>query len=48
MKTRCGELMGAGCAAFTYDAYTTCGYLKKAGFKLTDKSGSEVHIFQKM
>jgi hypothetical protein len=48
MKTRCGELMGAGCAAFTYDTYTTCGYLKKAGFKLTDKSGSEVHIFQKM
>jgi hypothetical protein len=47
MKTRCGQMMSAGCAAFTYDAKTTCGYLKKASFSLSDKAGSEVHIFQK-
>jgi hypothetical protein len=47
MKTRCGQLMSAGCAGFTYDAFTTCGYLKKAGGKLTDKAGVNAHLFTK-
>jgi hypothetical protein len=47
MKARCGELMSAGCSGFTYDAYTTCGYLKKAGGKQTAKAGTDVHTFTK-
>ncbi|WIA17850.1 hypothetical protein OEZ85_009358 [Tetradesmus obliquus] len=47
LKVRCGQLMSAGCAGFTYDSYTKCGYLKKAGGKQVAKAGTDAHTFTK-